>query len=180
MPVRYYQLEGGDTLIQVYTGLGKGKTTAALGLAIRAAGAGLKVFIAQFVKGGYYSELNILKKIKNIKIEQFGTKCFIRKKPEPKDIKLAEYGLEKIKNIISRGIYDMVILDEINIALKLKLIKLDNVISLIKNTPKKIELILTGRSAHPIIVKIADLVSEIKEVKHYFKKGIKARKGIEY
>jgi len=173
-------LEGGGTLIQVYTGNGKGKTTAALGLALRAAGAGLKVFIGQFVKGRCYSELNALKKIKNIKIEQFGTNCFIRKKPDKKDIELAENGLTKIAKTISKKAYDVVILDEINIALKLRLLKLRELLDLIKRTPKKTELILTGRNAHPKILEIADLVSEIKDKKHYYKKGIQARRGIEF
>jgi len=173
-------LEGGDTLIQVYTGNGKGKTTAALGLAIRAAGAGLKVFIIQFVKGRYYNELKVLKSIKNIKIEQFGRSCFIKKNPDKKDIALAKRGLERAKEIISKRIYGLVILDEINIALNLKLLKLKDVIELIENNPKKTELILTGRYAHPKILKIADLISEIKDKKHYYKKGQKARKGIEF
>ncbi len=167
-------------MIQVYTGNGKGKTTAALGQAIRAAGAGLKVLIGQFVKGKNYSELNAFKKIKNIKIEQFGRDCFIKREPNKKDIELAGSGLERVRKIISMGIYDMVILDEINVALKLGLLKIEDIVALIKNAPKKTELILTGRSAHPKILKIADLVSEIKERKHYYKKGIKARRGIEY
>jgi len=167
-------------LIQVYTGNGKGKTTAAFGQALRAAGAGLKVFIGQFIKGKNYSELNALKKVKNIKIEQFGRGCFIKRAPNRKDIALAISGLKRVRKIISLGIYDMVILDEINVALKLKLLKLEYVISLIKNTSKKTELVLTGRNAHPKIMKIADLVSEIKDRKHYYKKGIKARRGIEY
>jgi len=167
-------------LIQVYTGNGKGKTTAALGLALRAVGTGLKVFIGQFVKGKNYSELNVLKKIKNIKIEQFGRGCFIKREPNKKDIELARIGLERVRKIISIGIYDMVILDEINVALKLGLLKLGDIISLIKNTSKKTELVLTGRNAHPEILKIADLVSEIKDRKHYYKKGVKARRGIEY
>ena len=173
-------MEGGSTLIQVYTGNGKGKTTAAFGQALRAAGAGLKVFIGQFIKGKNYSELNALKKVKNIKIEQFGRGCFIKRAPNRKDIALAISGLKRVRKIISLGIYDMVILDEINVALKLKLLKLEYVISLIKNTSKKTELVLTGRNAHPKIMKIADLVSEIKDRKHYYKKGIKARRGIEY
>ena len=173
-------MEGGSTLIQVYTGNGKGKTTAALGQALRAVGAGLKVFIGQFIKGKNYSELNAFKKIKNIKIEQFGRGCFIKRAPNRKDITLAISGLKRVRKIISLGIYDMVILDEINVALKLKLLKLEDVISLIKNTSKKTELVLTGRNAHPKIMKIADLVSEIKDRKHYYKKGIKARRGIEY
>ena len=167
-------------MIQVYTGNGKGKTTAAFGLALRAAGAGLKVYIGQFLKGRNYSELKTLKKIKNIKVEQFGRRCFIKKAPDKKDIILAKSGLEKIKKIIAKKNYDMVILDEINIALKLKLLDLKEVIKLIKKTPKNLELILTGRYAPSAILKIADLVSQIKEVKHYYKKGIKARKGIEF
>jgi cob(I)alamin adenosyltransferase len=167
-------------MIQVYTGYGKGKTTAALGLAIRAAGAGLKVYIGQFIKGKNYSELNALKEIKNIKIEQFGRGCFIKNVPQQKDIKLAKNGLEKIKKIVSQRLYDVVILDEINVALYSKLLELKEVVSLLRKTPKKVELILTGRNAHPAIFEIADLISEIKEIKHYFKKGIKARKGIEY
>ena len=167
-------------MIQVYTGNGKGKTTASLGLALRAAGAGLKVYIGQFIKGKNYNELKALKKIKNIKVEQFGRGCFIKKTPQQKDIELAKKGLEKIKIIVSQRIYDVVILDEINIVLNLNLLKLEDVISLIKRTPGKTELILTGRYAHQRILNLADLVSEIKEVKHYFKKGIKARKGIEY
>lgn len=167
-------------MIQVYTGNGKGKTTAALGLALRAVGAGLKVYVGQFIKGRDYSELNSLRKFKNIKVEQFGRECFIKRKIHKKDVELAKKGLGKIKKIISKGVYDMVILDEINAALNLNLLELKDIVALIKNAPKKIELILTGRYAHPEIIKLADLVSEIKEIKHYFKKGIKARKGIEY
>lgn len=166
--------------IHIYTGNGKGKTTAAIGLAIRAAGAGLKVYIGQFLKGGYYSELNALKKFKNIKVEQFGRGCFIKKKATKEDLKLAKNGLEKVKKIISEGVCDVMILDEINVAVHLKLLKLNDVINLIKKMPKKMELILTGRYLHPKILKIADLISEVKEVKHYYKKGIKARRGIEY
>lgn len=167
-------------MIQVYTGDGKGKTTAALGLALRAAGAGLKVYIGQFCKGKRYSELTALKKIKNIKIEQFGTGCFIGKKPSFKDMGLAESGLEKVEKILQKKTYNVAILDEINFALKAKLIKLEDIIGLIKKAPKSIELVLTGRYAHPKIIKAADLVSEVKEIKHYFKKGIAARRGIEF
>lgn len=167
-------------MIQVYTGCGKGKTTAALGLALRAAGSGLKVYIGQFVKGSSYGELKALKKIKNIQIEQFGRNCFIRRTPRAKDIELAKKGFEKIKKIIAKRLYDVVVLDEISIAIRLKLLELKDIIDIIKKAPKNLELILTGRYAPREILKIADLVSEIKEVKHYFKKGIKARKGIEF
>lgn len=167
-------------MIQVYTGKGKGKTTAALGLAIRAAGAGLKVYIGQFAKSGIYNELRSLQKIKNIRIEQFGRRCFIRGEPAPQDILLAKVGLDKIRKVISCGSYDIVILDEINIAVKLKLLSVTEVIRLLAQVPNKTELVLTGRYAHPRILKRADLVSEIKEAKHYYRKGIKARKGIEF
>ncbi|MFZ2357086.1 MAG: cob(I)yrinic acid a,c-diamide adenosyltransferase, partial [Candidatus Omnitrophota bacterium] len=126
-------------MIQVYTGNGKGKTTAALGLALRAAGAGLKVYIAQFIKGKICSEHHALKKIKNIKVEQFGGSCFIRNRPSLKDRLLANEGLKRVKEIITMKIYDIVIIDEINIALKLKLIKLQDVIKLIKDVPCKTE-----------------------------------------
>ena len=167
-------------MVHFYIGKGKGKTTAALGLAIRAAGAGLKVYIGQFIKSGYYNEIKILKKIPNIKIEQYGRGCFIKHKPKKKDIDLARRGFERAKQIINKGNFDLVVLDEINVALHLGLLKVNEVINLIKSTPKRIELVLTGRWAHPKIIKLADLVSEIKEIKHYYKKGIKARKGIEY
>ena len=167
-------------MIQVYTGNGKGKTTAALGLALRAAGAGLKVYICQFLKGKEYCELIALKKFKNIKIEQFGTNCFIRKSPAKKDIELARRALKAISKVIKEKKYGVVILDEINVALSLNLLKLKDVINLVRKAPAKMELILTGRNAPAKILKLADLVSEIKEVKHYFKKGVNARKGIEY
>jgi len=167
-------------LIQVYTGNGKGKTTAALGLALRTVGAGHKVYICQFCKGKHYCEHGSLKKIKNIKVEQYGSTCFIRRAPSENDIKLAQAGLEAARKAIHSKHYSLVVLDEINVALKLKLINLNDVLSLIKETPKAVELVLTGRSAHPEILKIADLVSEIRERKHYYKKGIRARKGIEF
>lgn len=166
-------------MIQVYTGNGKGKTTAALGLALRAAGANLKVYIGQFAKGCHYSELNSLAKIKNIKLEQFGSRCFIGKTPTGKDRALANKGFEKIRKIIFDKKYDVVILDEINIAVHFKLLDSEEVINLIRRVPKDIELILTGRYAHPKILKLADLISEIKEIRHYYKKGTTARKGIE-
>lgn len=167
-------------MIQVYTGEGKGKTTAAFGLALRAVGAGLKVYIAQFLKKGDFSEINALKKIEQIKIEQFGSGSFVIGKPKAEDIKLAQNAFAKVKEIISGGGYDVIILDEINAAVSSGLIKLNELIGLIKGFPAEKELILTGRNADDKIKKIADLVSEVKEDKHYFKKGVKARKGIEF
>ncbi|MDD5130494.1 MAG: cob(I)yrinic acid a,c-diamide adenosyltransferase [Candidatus Omnitrophica bacterium] len=166
-------------MIQVYTGNGKGKTTAALGLALRASGAGLKVYIGQFLKGRCYSEIKALKK-NRIKVEQFGRSCFIKKSPEKLDVQMALSGLKRINEIILAKKYHVVILDEINVAVKLGLIPLADLLELIKDVPKNIELVLTGRDAHLKLVKSADLVSQIKEVKHYYAKGIKARRGIEF
>jgi cob(I)alamin adenosyltransferase len=166
-------------MIQVYTGCGKGKTTAALGLALRASGAGLNVYIGQFMKGKHYSELNSVKKVPNIKLEQFGAACFIRKVPKEKDKEMAKSGLQSVQKAIASGKFDMVILDEVNVALHLQLLQSEDIIRLIKNTPRRLELVLTGRYASPEIIKLADLVSEIKEVKHYYRKGTRARRGIE-
>lgn len=180
MRFRHAELEGDSALIQVYTGEGKGKTTAALGLALRAAGAGLKVYICQFLKGKYCCEHISLKKIKNIKLERFGKRCFVRKKPTLEDIRLAKKALNSAKKAIKSGRCDLVILDELNTALSLKLIPCPEVLQLMKKLPAKTELVITGRGAPPEIIQAADLVSEIKEIKHYFKKGIAARKGIEF
>jgi len=166
-------------LIQVYTGGGKGKTTAALGLALRAAGAGLKVYIAQFIKGKSCSEHRALKKFKDIKIEQFGSGCFV-KKISKGDRELFRSGLAAVKKSLKNKKYDVIILDEINVALKLGLLDCNELIRILKGVPKKREVILTGRDAPCGILELADLVSEIKEVKHYFHKGVSARKGIEY
>ena len=167
-------------MIQVYTGNGKGKTTAAIGLALRASGAGLKVYIGQFAKGRCYHEIKALKKITNIKIEQFGRSCFIKKSPQEIDLQMALAGLKRSNEIIVARKYQMVILDEVNIALKLKLIPLSGLLELIKHAPKSTELVLTGRYAHPKVIKLADLVSEVNEVKHYYAKGVRARRGIEF
>ena len=166
--------------VQVYTGNGKGKTTAALGLALRAAGADLKVYIGQFMKKGKYSELKSLQKLKdNVTVEQFGRARFIRQKIAEEDRLLARRGFEKIKKIIQNGKYDLVILDEINVALSYGLLSKEEVIGIIKSRPKTQEIVLTGRNAPRDIVKLADLVTEMKEIKHYFSKGVKARTGIE-
>lgn len=167
--------------IHVYTGNGKGKTTAAIGQSIRAAGAGMKIYFAQFVKGQIYSEIKIIKeKLPEIEIEQFGRDCFIKKKPEPEDIKIAREGFETVKNKIFSRAYDLVVLDEINIAIFYDLLTLDEVIDLLNNKPRNLELILTGRRASKAIIEKADLVTEMKEIKHYYKKHIEARPGIEF
>ena len=166
--------------VQVYTGNGKGKTTAALGLALRAAGAGLKVFIAQFAKGSKYSELESLKKFDDvIVIKQYGRKDFIRKEAIPEDINLAQEGLKEVRNIITSGEYPLVILDEANIATYFKLFSPQELLDLIHSKPEHVELVITGRYADSLIMDNADLVTEMREIKHYSHKGIKARPGIE-
>jgi cob(I)alamin adenosyltransferase len=169
-------------LVQVYTGNGKGKSSAAFGLALRAVGRGLKVYIIQFIKGGFdYGELYVVDKLPNLKLKAFGRGKFVTEKPaEKEDIKLAEEALTLVEEVVKSGEYDIVILDEINVALNLKLIKTEKVLKLIENKPKYVELILTGRYAPNEIIEVADLVTEMKEIKHPFNKGYQARKGIEY
>lgn len=167
-------------MIHIYTGEGKGKTTAALGLALRAAGAGFNVFIGQFLKGKDYSELKSLRKIKNIKVEQMGTRCFIKKSPSPRDIVLAEKGLSRIKEMIKSGEFDVIILDEVNIAIRLNVLKLKDVLDVVRRCPDCVELVLTGRCAPESLRKCADYVTEMKEIKHPFRKKITGRRGIEF
>jgi cob(I)alamin adenosyltransferase len=166
--------------IQIYTGNGKGKSTAAFGLALRALGAGFKVFIGQFAKKTPCSELKALKKLaQNQVIKQYGRGCFIRGKPNEEDFVAAGKGFNELKKIISSGEYDIVILDEITIVNRCKLIEVDDVLELLKTKPEHVELVLTGRYADPRLIEAADLVTEMKEIKHYYSKNIKARKGIE-
>lgn len=166
--------------VHIYTGNGKGKTTAAIGLAIRAAGAGLKTFMFQFVKGMAYNEIKILRKIKNIKLIQCGRGCFIKGRSEYIDKLYAKAGLDKAVKSLKSGRYDLVILDEINIALSLGLIKSEDVVDMINKRPRNVELVLTGRNCPRTLLRYADIVTEMREVKHPYKKGVKARCGIEY
>jgi cob(I)alamin adenosyltransferase len=169
-------------LVQVYTGNGKGKTSAAFGLALRAVGNGLKVFIIQFIKGGFkYGELQAIKLLQNIELKAFGRGKFVTcMPPDKEDVNMAKEGLELAKKIVAGGDYDIVILDEVNVAIYLKLLTVDEVLNLIQGKPKHVELVLTGRNAPPEILKVADLVTEMKEVKHPYALGVPARKGIEY
>lgn len=166
--------------IHVYTGNGKGKTTAAFGLALRAICAGKKVFIGQFIKGMEYSELNSVNYLPNLVIEQFGRGCFIYKEPEDEDIKLAKNGLKKCREILKEGNYDLVILDELNVAIYFKLFTVEDAIEVINERKENVEVVITGRYADDRIVKLADLVTEMKEIKHYYNNGVQARKGIEF
>jgi len=165
--------------IQVYTGNGKGKTTAALGLSVRAVCAGKKVFFAQFVKGMRYSELDVTKYLPNLTIKQFGRNCFIYNQPTEEDIKAAEEGLKVCEEVLASGEYDLVVLDEINIALYYKLFSLDRVLKMLDNRDERTEVVLTGRYAPQELIDKADLVTEMREIKHYYNKGVEAREGIE-
>jgi len=170
-------------LVQIYTGGGKGKTTAALGLAFRAAGHGCKTTIIQFMKGQInYGELKAAKKFKGlIKIIQAGRKDFVSKKnPAKIDVALAQKAIALAKKEIEKAEADILVLDEINCALDFGLIGLDQVLELIRKKPKKMELILTGCWADKRLIKLADLVTEMKPIKHYYAKGVKARKGMEF
>ncbi|WP_347490933.1 cob(I)yrinic acid a,c-diamide adenosyltransferase [Desulfoscipio sp. XC116] len=170
-------------LVQVYTGNGKGKTTASLGLALRAIGHGYKVFMLQFMKGSKdYGEIQAAEKyLPNLIIVQSGLETFVSKNnPSRADIDLAKQGLKTVRKVISEGNYDLVILDEVNTALDFKLIELDDVLEIIKSKPRHVELILTGRYVPKEITEITDLVSEVNLIKHPYYQGVTAREGIEY
>ena len=169
-------------LVQVYTGEGKGKTSAAFGLALRALGRGLNVSVVQFIKGGFdYGELHTLRRLTNLDLKAFGRGRFITvKPPEAEDRNLAHEALKWSERVVTSGKYDVVILDEVNVALNLRLIDLEDVVRLVKSKPQHVELVLTGRYAPQEIIELADLVTEMKEIKHPFSKGVPPRKGIEY
>jgi len=168
--------------IQIYTGNGKGKSTAAIGQAVRAAGFGLRTYIAQFMKEYPYNELNSLKKLSEwITIEQFGDDEFVYKKELPgiEELKKASKGLQIAKEKMLSGEYDLIILDEAIVAIYFKLIETKDLINFIKAKPETVELILTGRYCPSELIDAADLVTEMEEVKHYYQKGITSRRGIE-
>ena len=169
-------------LVIVITGNGKGKTTSAFGQALRAVGQGLKVFIVQFMKGRDYGEFIAAEKyLPRLTIIRTGLDSFVmRDRPAPIDVELARQGFEAAKKAVGSGKYDMVILDEINVAADFKLIELADLIALIKDKPPALDLILTGRYAPKAVIKLADTVSEVKEIKHHYAAGIKDRAGIEY
>jgi len=165
--------------VQVYTGNGKGKTTAALGLILRTVCAGNKAFMGQFMKGQDYSELKAAELLPGLKMEQFGGVEFLHGKPTAKDIADAEKGLSRMKEVVESGEYDVIVFDEINTALFFKLLKVEEVIEVINLKRENTEIILTGRYAPEEIIDRADLVTEMKEIKHYFNDGVKSRVGIE-
>lgn len=166
--------------IQVYTGNGKGKTTAALGLAVRAAGAGLRIFFAQFIKKRKCSEHALLDELRDrITVRQYGRGLIMGRQPSPGDRKAAREGYEEVKDILLSGRYDVVILDEANVAARYGLITAEALLELIVLKPKRVELVITGRYADEKVMRAADLVTEMREIKHYREKGVVARRGIE-
>lgn len=167
-------------LVQVYTGDGKGKTTAALGLALRAAGYGLKTYIGQFLKGRPTGERKAARLLEPyVTIEQFGEVSFVAR-GDARQAALVRQGLQRVLRILAGGEYDIVIVEEINVALDLELISLEEVLTLLKERPSETELILTGRGAPRELIAQADLVTEMVAIKHPFAQGIKAREGIEF
>ena len=165
---------------QIYTGDGKGKTTAALGLALRAAGAGLKVYIAQFIKSGDYSEIKALSRLADhITVEQFGLGRFIKGKPSPEDRAAGQKGLEAIRSALISGNYQVVIMEEGNVAAMCGLFPVEEILAIMTQKPGDVELVITGRGADTRVIDKADLVTEMKAVKHYYQDGVAARIGIE-
>ncbi|MDY6910800.1 MAG: cob(I)yrinic acid a,c-diamide adenosyltransferase [Chloroflexota bacterium] len=171
----------GKGYVQVYTGNCKGKTTAALGLAFRAMGAGLKTYFGQFMKGQKYSELESAKMVAPfITMEQYGEPSFIhRQGASEKDIQGAKEGLEKAMQAMFSGEYDIIVFDEICTAHSFGLISTEEMLNIIKNKPDGVEIIFTGRNAPPEVIAAADLVTEMAEVKHYYEDRVQARVGIE-
>lgn len=168
--------------IQLYTGNGKGKTTAALGLALRASGAGLKSIIIQFMKGQHYSELDAIKKLKgHITIEQYGSSKFYMLNDDnfEEHFSMARTGLKRAHEVLNDNKFDIIILDEIVTSLNFKIITLDEIVKVIEQKPNNKELVLTGRGAPQHLISLCDLVTEMTEIKHYYSQGVKARTGIE-
>jgi cob(I)alamin adenosyltransferase len=168
--------------VEIFTGEGKGKTSAALGVALRALGQGLRVHIVYFMKGDFpYGEQKTLSELSNITFERFGFQDFVdpaNVKPEEREE--ARKALEAARKAMLSLKYDVVILDEVNVAAAWKLVAIDEVIRLIHDRPEKVELILTGRYADPRLIELADLVTDMVKVKHPYDKGILSRKGIDY
>ncbi len=169
-------------LVEIFTGGGKGKTSAALGVVLRALGHGLRVCIVIFMKGGYPSgEWGVLSKLPNIRIARFGVKTFTDPaNVKPEEVEQAKQALVVAREAVLGGSYDLVVLDEVNVAVAWKLVELDDVVKLLQDKPQNVELILTGRRADARLVEMADLVTECLKIKHPYDKGIMARKGIDY
>jgi cob(I)alamin adenosyltransferase len=169
-------------MIQVYTGDGKGKTTAALGQALRALGHGMKVYMIQFMKGRTYGELITCREcLPDFTIVMSGRDEFVNKEaPEEIDLRMAREGFELARKVVEEGRHHMLILDEINVAMDYGLLPLREVMDFLRSCPEEMEIVCTGRYAPPEIVELADLVSEVREIKHHYRRGVEMRKGIEY
>ena len=166
--------------LQIYTGDGKGKTTAAVGLAVRAAGAGLRVYFGQFLKSGRSSECRLLSRLAPaLTVEAYGRGRLIRGRPAAADRDAAAAGLRRLRDAITGGRYDVVIADELIVAMNLGLLPAQDVLDMLEARPRGVELVLTGRGAAARLLRRADLVTEMRNVRHYFDRGVKARKGIE-
>lgn len=166
--------------VQVYTGNGKGKTTAAIGLLVRAVGAGLRVYMGQFLKRGEFSEVRALReRFPEVTIEQYGSGGLVKGKPSEEDRRLAAQGLARLRQAMAGGRYDLVIADEANVAVAAGLVTIEDLLAAVREKPEAVELVLTGRKAHPRLVKAADLVTEMKALKHYYARHVPARPGIE-
>jgi cob(I)alamin adenosyltransferase len=166
--------------VHVYTGDGKGKTTAAFGLALRAIGAGFRVFIGQFAKGMDYSELKVVALLGGqLVLEQFGRGCFIRNQPTDADRECARAGLARMAEVLRSGEFRVVVLDEANIALHYGLFGVGELLDALAQRADGVEAVVTGRRAPPELIEFADLVTEMREVKHYYARGVAARRGIE-
>ena len=163
----------------MYTGNGKGKSTAAFGLAVRALCAGKSVYVGQFVKNMKYNETKIEPMFPKLKIEQLGTGCFIFREPSQEDIDAAQDGLRRCEKILREGEYDVVVMDELNIALYFKLVDVNDVIRIIRERKPSVEVVVTGRYAPDELIGIADLVTDMQEVKHYYTQGVLSRDGID-
>ncbi len=166
--------------IQIYTGDGKGKTTAALGLALRATGHGMRTYVGQFMKGQSYGELDALRDHPHITVEQYGdVRCIRREEVTPEYIAQARRGLERAREALLSGQYDLVVLDEVNVTVWFGLLTVEEVLAFLDERPTHVEVILTGRRAPQELIERADLVTEMREIKHYYQQGVAARKGIE-
>jgi cob(I)alamin adenosyltransferase len=171
-------------LILVHTGPGKGKTTAAMGVALRAVGQGMRVLMLQFIKGSWhYGELDA--------VQAFGDKFVIKQmgrgfvkvggeKPDPEDVRMVEDAWAEAEQAIRSGLWDVVILDEINYAISYGMLAVEKVVEALRNKPEMVHVILTGRNAHPTIVELADIATEMRQLKHAYEQGVLAQRGIEY
>ncbi len=166
--------------VQLYTGDGKGKTTAALGLALRASGHGLRTYIGQFMKGQHYGELDALHDNRYITVEQYGSpRCIHREEVTSQHVAEAREGLTRACEAMLSGEYDLIVLDEVNVAIWFGVLTTDDVLAFLDKRPGDVEVVLTGRRAPQALIDRADLVTEMREVKHYYQQGIGARLGIE-